>query len=107
LFQDSGAVSEGACTVKFTSAAVSSEIEASVLPQTVTGANVCRSTGTTTVQPALQTPGATQALSKPKRRKALVAIAAVIAVALIAGAYLYWPRGKKAAPIESIVHPHD
>jgi TolB-like protein/Tfp pilus assembly protein PilF len=102
LIGDSGPASTEGGTVKFTSSPVSSEIETSVLPHTSTTPEINRPTGPTTVLPAQQTPGATQALSKPKRRKAIVVIAVVVAVALIAGAYLYWPRGKKAAPIESI-----
>jgi TolB-like protein/Tfp pilus assembly protein PilF len=99
LISDSAGSDAG--TVKFGSTQVSSEIETSVLPQTVTDAGISRSTGPTTVLPAQQTPGTTRELSKPTRRTTLVAIASLIAVALIAGGYLLWPRGK-AAQIQSI-----
>ena len=103
LVGDSGRVSTEDGTVKFTSAPVSSEIETSVLPHRSTPPEIDRLTAPTTVLPAQQPPGATKERGKPKRRKALVAIASLIAVALIAGVYLYWPRGKNvAAPIESI-----
>ena len=79
LISDSGPVGAEAGTVKFGSAPVSSEIETSILPHTSTTPDINRVTGPTTVLPAHQIPGATQALSQPKRRKAIVAIAAVIA----------------------------
>lgn len=80
----------------------SSEIETSVLPHLSTSPDISRSTGPTTVLPAYQMPGATHELSKSKRRTALVAGIGLVAVALIAGGYLYWARGEKTAPIESI-----
>ena len=103
LIGGSGPVSAEAGTVKFASAPVSREIETSVLPHTSTSPEINRPTAPTTVLPAQQPPGATQELAKPKRQMPIVAITAVIAVVLIAGVYLYWPRGKQAAaPIESI-----
>ena len=102
LISDSGPVSTEAGTVKFASAPVSSEIGTSVLPQTITDPGISRPTAQTTVLPTLLPPENTRELTKPKRRKAIVAIAAVIAVALIAGVYLYWLRGKNTAQIESI-----
>jgi len=95
-------VSTEAGTVKFASAPVSSEIGTSVLPQTITDPGISRPTAQTTVPPTLLPPENTRELSKPKRRKAIAATAAVIAVALIAGVYLYWLRGKNTALIESI-----
>lgn len=100
LISDSGSVNAEAGTVKFGSAPVSREIETSVLPQKITGAGLCRPTAQTRVLSA--PPENTRELSKPKRRRAIAAMAAVIAVALIAGVYLYWPRGKNTAQIESI-----
>jgi TolB-like protein len=102
LIGDSGPVSAEAGTVKFGSAAMSGEIETSVLPQTTTDAGISRPTAQTTVLPSQNPPQNTRELSKPKRRKAIIAIAAVVAVALIAGLYVYWPRGKNATQIESI-----
>src|SRR5258705_13658986 len=103
LISGTGPLSAEAGTVKFASAPVSSEIETSVLPHTSTSPEINRPTAPTTVLPAQRPPGATQELGKPKRRKAVIAIASLIAVAVIAGVYLSWSRGKKAAaPIESI-----
>jgi TolB-like protein/Tfp pilus assembly protein PilF len=102
LISDSGRVSVETGTVRFDSAPVSSEIETSVLPQTITDAGISRPTAPTTVLPAQHNHENTGELSKPKRRKAIVAMASLIAVALIAGVYLYWPREKKATPIQSI-----
>lgn len=103
LVRESGSVNSDVEIARIGSAPVSSEIQTSILPHTSTTPEINRSTGPTTALPAMQTPGTTRELTKPKRRGAIVAIAAVIAVALIVGAYLYWPRGKNpAAPIESI-----
>jgi hypothetical protein len=96
LISDSSALSGEAGTAKLGSAAT--EIETSILPHT-TDSIINRASAPTTVLPAQPTPGASQALSKPKRRKEIVAMAGVIAVALIACAYIFWPRGKNAAPI--------
>src|SRR5258708_15828048 len=87
-----------AVKMKICSSPVSSEIQTTVLRRPSTSPEINRPTAPTTVLPAQQTLG----LSKPPRRKAIVAIATVIAVALIAGVYLYWARVKKTAPIESI-----
>ncbi|HEX4899757.1 MAG TPA: tetratricopeptide repeat protein, partial [Pyrinomonadaceae bacterium] len=103
LISDSGPVNPEAGTVRFASAPLPNEAETSVLPHPSTSPAVNRLTPPTTVLPAQRPPGATQELGKPKRRKAVLAITSLIAVALIAGVYLYWPRGKRAtAPIESI-----
>jgi TolB-like protein/Flp pilus assembly protein TadD len=102
LISDSGSVSAESGTVKFGSVAVSSEIQTSVLPQTITDAGISRTSAQTTALPSPLLPKNTGKLSKPKRRKAVVATAAVIALALFATAYLYWPRGKNAAQIESV-----
>ncbi len=102
LISDSGPVRTEAGTVKFVSASVSSEIETSVLPQTITNAGINQRIAPTTVLPAQHARENTRELSQPKRRNAIAAIAAVIAIALIAGVYLYWPRGNNTAQIESI-----
>jgi TolB-like protein len=102
LISDSGPVSAEAGTVKFGSAPVSREIETSVLPQVTTDASISRPTAQTTVlSTPLPSPN-TRELDKPKHRKAILALATMIAVAVIAGVYLYWPRGKNTAQIESI-----
>src|SRR5258708_37996607 len=100
LISDTGRMGAEAGMMKFGSAPVSKKIEPSVLPRTSTSPEINRPTAPATVLPAKQPPGATLALGKPKRRKPIVAMAAVIAVALIAGVYLYWARVKKTAPIE-------
>jgi TolB-like protein/Tfp pilus assembly protein PilF len=87
--------------VRFASGPVASEIDTSILPAPLTSPDVNRATGPTTVLPEHQIPGATQALSQSKRRRAIAVLGAVIAVALIAGSYLLRPRGQ-AGPIESI-----
>ncbi|MDX6711535.1 MAG: eukaryotic-like serine/threonine-protein kinase, partial [Blastocatellia bacterium] len=102
LISDSGPVSAEGGTVKFGSAAVSSEIQTSVLPQTITDAGISRPTAQTTVLPFPHLPKNTVELSKPKRRKSIIATAAIVTAALIAGGYLYWQRGKNIAQIESI-----
>ncbi|HVS83979.1 MAG TPA: hypothetical protein VHE60_19770, partial [Pyrinomonadaceae bacterium] len=55
LVSDSGPVGAEAGTVKFGSAPVASEIETSILPQTVTDAGMSRPTGPTTVLDRQQT----------------------------------------------------
>jgi TolB-like protein len=95
-------VSTEAGTVKFGSAAVSSEIQTSVLPQTITDAGISRPTAQTTALPLPNTTDNTRELSEPKRRKAITAMAAVVAVALMAGLYHYWAHRKSTAQIESI-----
>ena len=102
LIGDSGPVNAEAGTVKFGSATGSSEIQTSVLPKTTTDPGISRPTAQTTVLPTPLLTKNTGKLTEPKRRKAIIAVAAVIAAALIAGGYLYWARGKNTAQIESI-----
>jgi len=102
LITDSGSVNAEAGTVKFGSAAISSEIQTSVLAQTFTDAGISRPSAQTTLLPSQSATQNTRDLSKPKGRKAIIAIAAVVAVALVAGLNHYRPRGKNTAQIESI-----
>jgi TolB-like protein/Tfp pilus assembly protein PilF len=102
LINDSGPVSAEAATANFASAPLSSELETSVLPQTITDAGISRPTAQTTALPTTLLPKNTSELSRPNRRKAIVATAAVFAIALFAGGYLYWPRGKNSAQIGSV-----
>jgi TolB-like protein/Flp pilus assembly protein TadD len=104
LISDSGSFSSDAATAKFGADAVSSEINTSLLPHTSTAPEINRSTGPTTVLPSSDTQRQTRELSKPARRKALVAMAAIIVVALLAGGIYWsrWSRSKNNAPIESI-----
>ena len=76
LISDSGSVGE-AGTAKSAPGAASSEIETSILPHR-TDADMNRPTAPTTVLPAAQTPGSTRALSKPKRRGFMIALAVVV-----------------------------
>ena len=102
LISDTGPVCAESGTVKFGSAAVSSEIQTSVLPQTITDAGISRPTAQTTALPSPLPPKNTGKLSKPKPWKAVVATAAAVALTLFTGVYLYWQRGKITAQIESI-----
>lgn len=103
LISDSGSVSADAGTVRFGSSPVASEVETSVLPQRATDAGMSRPTGPTTVLDRQQTISRTHELSRPKRRKVVLALAASIAVALIASAYLYFYFSRRSdAAIESI-----
>jgi TolB-like protein/Tfp pilus assembly protein PilF len=101
LISDSGSVGAEAGTAKFGSAPVASEIETSVLPQNITNAGISRPTAPTTVLPAPRISDNTQELSKPKRRRAIVAIAVVIAGALAVSAYFYLSRKNNVA-IQSV-----
>jgi TolB-like protein/Tfp pilus assembly protein PilF len=101
LVSDSSQLNSEAGTAQLGSASLATESQTSILPHT-TDAGLGRATGPTTMLPTPLLPKNTGELSKPKRRKAIAAMAAVIAVALFAGTYLYWPRGKKTAQIESI-----
>ncbi|MDX6445444.1 MAG: eukaryotic-like serine/threonine-protein kinase [Blastocatellia bacterium] len=104
LISDSVSFSSDAATAKFGAGAVSSEINTSLLPHASTAPEINRSTGPTTVLPSSDTQRKTRELSKPARRKALVAMAAIIVAALLAGG-IYWSRwsgSKNNAPIESI-----
>src|SRR2546426_3427720 len=103
LVSDSGSISADAGTVKFGSTPEASEGETSVLPQHDTDAGVSRPTGPTTVLDRQQTIGRTRELSKPKRSRAWVlTVAAIVAIALVASAYLYLSRGKNTASKNSI-----
>jgi len=101
LISDSGPATTEAGTVKFGSAGVSREIKTGVLPPTITDAGISRTTAQTTVLPLLLPSKNTGEMSKPKRRRAIAAIVAIIAGALLAGFYLH-SRGKKTAQIESV-----
>jgi len=77
------------------------ENETSILPH-ATAANVSRSTGPTTVLPALAEPNGTRKLTKPKRNWIAVTIVVVLVAATVSiGGYFYFMR--KAPPtIQSI-----
>ncbi len=81
-----------------------SEVHTSILPHP-TGANINRATAPTTVLPAPPTPSTTSELSKPKRSKAIVVAATMIAlaaaIAIVIGGYSYLSRNRSGA-IQSI-----
>src|SRR5258708_1949400 len=104
LISDSGSVSAESGTVKFSSASVSSEIQTSVLPQTITDAGISPPSAQMAALLTPLLPKNTGKLSKPKPRKAVVATAAVIALALFANAYLYWPPGETPRPTPPLPH---
>jgi TolB-like protein/Tfp pilus assembly protein PilF len=98
LISDSGSVSAEIGTAKFSSAPVVSEIETSILPQTVTDADMSRPTAPTTVLDRQTTIGKTHGLSKTKWRKATGLILVATVIAAIAGlAYYYYPHENSAA----------
>ena len=77
LISESGSVSDDAGTAKFISAAVSSEIETSVLPRR-TDAEINRPTAPTTFLPATASPSSTRELTRPKRRGVVFGLFAVV-----------------------------
>jgi len=104
LISDSVSFSSDAGTAKFGAGPGSSEINTSLLPHTSTAPEINRSTGPTTFLPSSDIQRKTRELSKPTRRRALVALAAIIVVSLLAGGIYWsrWSRSKNNAPIESI-----
>jgi TolB-like protein/Tfp pilus assembly protein PilF len=102
LVNDSGSVGAEPGTVRLGVSPVASEVETSVLPQHATGAGIRRSTGPTTVLEPHQTIGRTRELSRPKRTRAIVFVAAAVFIATIAvSAYFYVSR-KNTAAIQSV-----
>src|SRR5215471_9371918 len=72
LVSDSSSIGSEAGPAQLGSAPAN-EIETSILPHQ-TDASIDRQTAPTTVLPAQTTPGATRELSKPKWRKAVIAV---------------------------------
>lgn len=98
LVSDSDSISGDARTAKLGSAPVASEIETGILPQTITDADINRST---TALPPQGISVNTRESTKPKRGRALIAIAAVIAGAIAVSAYFFLSR-KSHTAIESV-----
>src|SRR5438552_13668616 len=88
LISDSGSFSGDAGTAKFGSGAVSSEIETSSLSHT-TDAAMSRGTAPTRVLPVQPVSSTMHKLTKPKQRKALLAVGALLAVSLVVAGYFY------------------
>ena len=101
LVSDTGSPSAEIDTAKFGSSPVASEVETSVLPQHATDDGMGRPTGSTTVLDRQKTIGGTRELSKPKPRKAIVAMAVMVVAALATSAYFYLSRKNRTA-IESV-----
>ena len=100
LVSDSGVVSGDAGTAKFGSAAVSSEIETSVLTHRQ-DAETNRATAPTTVLPAAAMPSTTQELIEKKPRRVVFGLIGMIALGLAIGGYFYLSR-KTTTAIQSI-----
>src|SRR2546425_367263 len=100
LVTDSSSVSADAGTAKFSSGSVSSEIETSVLLHR-TDASINRPTAPTTVLPAHPAPSTTRELTKPKRRRIVIAGVLLITMVFTVVGYLYLTRKDKAV-IQSI-----
>jgi TolB-like protein/Tfp pilus assembly protein PilF len=104
LISDSSPASADAGTARFGSAPGASETETSILPQTVTDADMSRPTAPTTVLAAQRISETTRELSKPNKRKVVLAIALLIVLvggALAVSAYFYLSRKNNAA-IQSV-----
>ncbi|HLL77201.1 MAG TPA: tetratricopeptide repeat protein [Pyrinomonadaceae bacterium] len=102
LIRESGAVSEGAGTLKLGSTPTTGDTETRILP---TGETLGRPTSQTTILDAQRVSGGTQELSKSQSRRGVAIAAVVIAVALAASAYLYLSRDKGAAKNSIAVLP--
>src|SRR5687768_518311 len=79
LVSESSSLDE-AGTAQLRASPAASEVHTSILPHN-TQANVNRATGPTTTLPQVST-GSTHELSQPRRRKALIAVAAVVILAI-------------------------
>ena len=101
LIDASGSLSGDLNTAKFGSGPVLSEIDTSLLPQTSTTPEIIRNTGPTTALPAAQFPGTTRDLTKPKRRRFVLATIGIALVVIVALGYFYWSRSRTTA-IQSI-----
>lgn len=76
------------------------EVHTSILPHR-TDASINRETAPTTVLPAQQTPGTTQALDKSNRSRRAITGVALVAIVVLVGGYFYLNRREKTA-IQSI-----
>jgi adenylate cyclase len=100
LVNDSSSLDSEAGTARLGSAPVATEIETSLLPHTADAA-MSRATAPTTALPLQQPTGTTRELTRPKRRRVLIAgVFLVAAVSAVAG-YFYLTRKDKRA-IQSI-----
>jgi TolB-like protein/Tfp pilus assembly protein PilF len=100
LLSDSSALSGEVGTAQLGSASAATEIETSILPHT-TDAAMSRGTAPTTALPAQPAASTTQAISRPKRSKAVIMGVALMLAAIAVGGYFYH-TGKSRPAIESI-----
>ena len=91
-----------ACTERFSSAPIASEVETSVLPQHPTDADMNRVTAPTTVLDRQQTIGRTRELVRPKRTKAIAFIGAAVLIVVIGGPAYYYYTHRNIGAIGSI-----
>jgi len=101
LINHSGSLASDTETAKLVSGPVSSEIETSLLPQTSTTPEISRNTGPTTALPAAQFPGTTRDLTRPKRRRFILATIVISLVVIFIAGYFYLSRSRTTA-IQSI-----
>ena len=107
LVRESGAVGEDAGTLKLGTTPVAGDTETRIMPQVETAPtneqNLGGLTAPTTVLDGRRAPGSTQELSKPHgRRRAVIAVAALVFTFAAALTYLYVLRGKGTASKNSI-----
>ncbi|MDQ3255303.1 MAG: hypothetical protein M3R15_15625, partial [Acidobacteriota bacterium] len=98
LVRDSGAVAEGAGTLKFGAAPATGETERRILP---TGETLSEPTAPTTDLDGQRTSGSTRELGVPKSRRGVVLVAAALAAVALAAAAFYFLR-KDATAVESV-----
>jgi hypothetical protein len=94
-------LNEDSATIRFNSAPISGAAQTHALASSALTDPGRPRVQPTTVLPTQQANENTRA-SQSKRRKAIAALATLVAVALSACVYLYWSHLKKATPIESI-----
>ena len=99
LISDSLPLNSETQTAQLGSPSAATEIETGILPHT-TDAGMSRAPGPTTVLPAPPTRSPTHDLTRPRRRKVLLAAGAFVAVALAIGGYFI--TGKRERAIESV-----
>src|SRR5437660_4676780 len=83
LISDSSSIDQEAGTVKLGSGSVANESATGILPQT-TDANINRATAPTTVLPAQPPSSTTSELTKPKRRKTVIAVTVILTAVVAA-----------------------
>jgi TolB-like protein/Flp pilus assembly protein TadD len=100
LVNDSSSAGNEAGTADLSPAPNASEVHTSILPHR-TDSDMSRPTAPTTVLPAAQTPAATSALNRSKRRGYVIALAVLIALVIAVAGYFFFLRNRTSG-IESI-----